>query len=391
MIPLSKLYPHLDVSRSFSLEMNTTPEINKFFIGQRVNRIRWSKDIFGFAASGSWYDKGASKVCIWEWDLSRLKSKAAVNEDEDEDEATSSFTKEPILVAEKPHIFGDVTQLKWISSGRNHSEAFVVTSSTGSTSLYDMEVPEGTFDGKDLDSKDTVNSIQMKQRSIWKFHSGTATDFDYQPASQEVVSVGEDCKINAFKISDVHLSTEIKNADDAGVNAVRYLNPNVVCIATVTGQVKVWDLRGPTKRPDLSMRQLDQNGICLFCLDIHPDQPYYIATGGSDGHLSIWDLRIKLPINKSHGHSSDVWQVSFHPTIPSHLFTCSQDGTLADWNCSGSRDPRNPSFTPSETFQVAPLVQTSSSISSFDFDPRQKAIICSADNESLLLRTELVC
>lgn len=53
--------------------------------------------------------------------------------------------------------------------------------------------------------------------------------------------------------------------------------------------------------------------VPLHCIARHPTQPHIVATGGQDGALSLWDLRLeRYPVTLLSAHSAD----SMYPVVP---------------------------------------------------------------------------
>ena len=140
-------------------------------------------------------------------------------------------------------------------------------------------------------------------------------------------------------------------ADSFSITSVIYLRPMELLTANSSGQLKLWDLRllgSSTKQQSQHSNSssspskiLSINGerVGVQSLAQHPTQPHLVAAGGDDGLLTIWDLRMeKTPATLLQGHDSPIWDVSFHPSHPDHLFTCSDDGKVLHWDASTGGD-----------------------------------------------------
>ncbi|CAH1229096.1 NUP43 [Branchiostoma lanceolatum] len=149
----------------------------------------------------------------------------------------------------------------------------------------------------------------------------------------DIVTVGEDGRINVVRVDHRAPIRTIDNADSCTLNAVSLKAFEVITVNS-TGQLKVFDLRRPSSEPT-RIFLLSGDRIPLHCLDKHPGQPHIVATGGQDGSLYMWDLRQERhPVSAMDAHAWDMWEVLFHPTHPDHLFSCSQDGSLWHWDVS---------------------------------------------------------
>uniref|UniRef100_A0ABM0LZ64 Nucleoporin Nup43-like n=1 Tax=Saccoglossus kowalevskii TaxID=10224 RepID=A0ABM0LZ64_SACKO len=127
------------------------------------------------------------------------------------------------------------------------------------------------------------------------------------------------------------------NADSCTIHAVSYLKQYEVITVSSTGQLKIWDLRQSSSEPSRTF-VLTGERVPLHCIDKHPNQPHIVATGGQDGVLTIWDMRQDTyPVTLLDAHSSDMWEVKFHPSNPDNLFTCSEDGSVWHWDNTSSQ------------------------------------------------------
>ncbi|XP_006007599.1 nucleoporin Nup43 isoform X2 [Latimeria chalumnae] len=161
--------------------------------------------------------------------------------------------------------------------------------------------------------------------------------------SPEIVTVGEDGRINLFRADHKEIVRTIDNADSSTLHAVTFLRTTEILTVNSIGQVKIWDFRQQGNEPS-HIFSLTGDRVPLYCVDRHPNQQHIIATGGQDGTLSIWDVRHgSMPVSLLEAHDSEMWEVHFHPSNPDHLFTCSEDGSLWHWDASANAVEK-PSF-----------------------------------------------
>ncbi len=71
------------------------------------------------------------------------------------------------------------------------------------------------------------------------------------------------------------------------------------------------------------------------CVDVHASEPL-AATGGADGHVSLYDCATGTAKATLKGHTKKVYEVSLHPTKPIVL-SCSADKTARCWNTDGEQ------------------------------------------------------
>ncbi|XP_070568783.1 nucleoporin Nup43-like isoform X2 [Ptychodera flava] len=286
------------------------------FVSQKISKIRWrpraqqglqASDVF---ASGSWDDE-ENKIAIWKCSESLLQV-------DSKEQAVEQL--EPELLCETRHI-GDVTDLKYIDS-----ERLIGTSSTGTVTVYRYHENAKTL------------SVHNNWESVHHHPSGKSCPCTCVAVNTpDVVSVGEDGRIQVLRLDQRHPVRTIDNADSCTIHAVCYLKQYEVITVNSTGQLKIWDLRQPTSQPSRSFI-LSGERIPLHCIDKHPNQPHIVATGGEDGVLTIWDMRQEsFPVTLLDAHSTNMWELKFHPTNPDHLFTCSEDGSVWHWDNTSSQ------------------------------------------------------
>jgi len=239
-----------------------------------------------------------------------------VEEPSEDSAAAFNVTNEPKLLCETNYT-GDVTDIECIDSGK-----ILVSSSTGSVSLFHYSPKH--------------QSIRPEHEWNTLHHIGdrscSCTCLSTNASSAEIVSAGEDGKINVLKLDHRHPVRTIDSADSTTINSIKFTKLHEVAAVTFGGQLKVWDLRQPIDKPGRTML-LSGDHVSLLCVDKHPTQPHLLAAGGQDGVLSIWDMRQELyPVTLLEAHAAEIWEVRFHPLSPDNLFTCSEDGSLWHWD-----------------------------------------------------------
>ncbi|XP_014677425.1 PREDICTED: nucleoporin Nup43-like isoform X2 [Priapulus caudatus] len=211
---------------------------------------------------------------------------------------------------------GDVTDLLYLKN-----DLILAASSTGNVTLYKHHQRSETL------------SVQISYERLHRCPRRRSPCTGLAHRDGEVVTVGEDGRINLLDIGQQAVVRCLDEADSCAINAVAYTRQNEIAATNSTGQLRTWDLRQPG---DGATRNLHMTGerLPLNCIDRHPTQPHVIATGGQHGMLYVWDLRQERSPTLLSAHSSDIWEVKFHPTHPDNLFTCSEDGSTWHWDAS---------------------------------------------------------
>ncbi|XP_050304526.1 nucleoporin Nup43 [Anthonomus grandis grandis] len=273
------------------------------FISEKISKIRWKPETLGeshFFITGS-VDNDTNKIRLWD---------AYENIEEDD---VYSFN-----VAEYPYC-GDVTELKFLNS-----EYFASSSSSGSVHLFSVAVSD-------------VGESYIKHHRTWKdIHyfknsepsPSTALTFH----ENDIVTVGEDGRINVLNAQSENIVRTIDNADSCSIQCVIFIRHNEVLTSNLRGQMKVWDLRSNSNKA-ASTFMLSGDQVTPTCLTFYPTQRHIIIAGDELGALTSWDLRVNTyPVNVLNAHEGSISEISFHPDDPDHLFTCSSAGELWHWS-----------------------------------------------------------
>jgi WD40 repeat protein len=283
-------------------------------------------------------------------------------------EGEESSALDPVVVSSKV-VAGDVTDLRWATL--QHQDLLVCSSSTGEVSFFKSE------------------GSALEECGRWGVFGSGVSCFDLELERQQMAVGGENGELSLFSVNlagPPKATRQHAYETELSVSAVRFLSSFVV--AAAHGKVRFWDTRaGQSPFSSLSTQANSE----IHSLSPHPVQSQFIvATGASDGSVAIWDTRnTKGPIMDSRSHSSDVWKVEFHRTIPSCLLSCGEDGAILLWDMGIEQQLSHGVFTPSHA-NVSSLHSTTSGVNCFDVSTSQNSLIATADNQAIILRTGLV-
>ncbi|XP_041043593.1 nucleoporin Nup43 [Carcharodon carcharias] len=288
------------------------------YVSQKISRVRWrpasgsSLQLPECFATGSW-DAEQNKVCLWK------------TVDMEGTETDQLFMEDTKPLCEINHN-GDVMDLQFLDQ-----ERIVTASSTGSVIVFRHHV-----------NNQALSVLQHWDHAHYHSHD-SAPCTSLVCNGPEIITVGEDGRINHFQADQKEPVRTIDNADSSSLNAVTFLRTTEILTVNSIGQLKIWDFRQPGNKPR-QIYSLTGDRVPLHCVDRHPNQQHIVATGGQDGTFCIWDVRQgSIPISLLDAHSAEMWEVHFHPSNPDHVFTCSEDGSLWHWNASVMA-PDLPSF-----------------------------------------------
>lgn len=289
------------------------------FVSKKISKVRWrptSKHVVQkptIFASGSW-DDNENELCLW-----HIEEVAAYDETEE-----MRIEDEPELLGKVAHK-GDVTDLLFLEQ-----DIIISASSTGEVSVYKF------------DQKQQTVTLHHNFGKVHQFSAGSVRNCPCTAVAsrgdERIVSVGEDGCLNILALETARTRYDtahrIEAADSCALNAACFLTHSEVAAVNAIGQFKIWDIRQPSVEPVRVFVPAGER-VPLHCIDVHPTQPHIVAVGGQDGALSLWDMRQdRYPVTLVTAHSADMWEVHFHRTHPTHLFTCSNDGSLWHWDSS---------------------------------------------------------
>ncbi|XP_069463823.1 nucleoporin Nup43 [Ambystoma mexicanum] len=296
---------------------------NVKFVSQKISKTRWrpvppaslqQPQVF---ASGSW-DNEENKVSIWS-----TGEYESVGPD-------GQYEGDHQLLCDIAH-HGDVLDMQFLDH-----ERIVTGSSTGGVTMF-----------RHHQNNQTLSVNQKWDRAHHYLGpdnpSGSAPCTGVACNNPEIVTVGEDGRINLFRADNKEALRTVDNADSSTLHAVTFLRTTEILTVNSIGQLKLWDFRKQGTEPS-QIFSLSGERVPLHCIDRHPNQQHLVTTGGQDGMLSIWDLRQGgMPLSLLKAHDAEMWEVHFHPSNPNHLFTCSEDGSLWHWDASSDTSEK-PSF-----------------------------------------------
>ncbi|XP_011495665.1 PREDICTED: nucleoporin Nup43 [Ceratosolen solmsi marchali] len=278
-----------------------TENVQGTFVSEKISKIRWRHEQFSDAkhfVTGSW-DDAVNKISYWTFQKN------------DEDELY------PVNISAYP-VIGDVTEMKFISY-----DHFVASSSLGTVKV--LKLQDNPYpDIKEESTWDLIHRFNQKEPA-----SCTALS----TFEQDIVTVGEDGRINLLTAQQNNPVRTIDEADSCSLHCVDFLRHSEILTGNIRGHMKVWDLRSEQDTPATTIMLSEQSKTEATSIAHHPTQKHIVVAGGGDGSLTVWDLRYNTyPISQLSAHCKSVSEILFHNDQPENLFTCSISGELWHWN-----------------------------------------------------------
>ncbi|KAI8853716.1 WD40-repeat-containing domain protein, partial [Chytridium lagenaria] len=121
---------------------------------------------------------------------------------------------------------------------------------------------------------------------------------------------------------------------EAWIAAFDAYDDNVILSGGDDGRLRRWDLR---MNPPFSNLNSSRHSAGVCSIESHPTNENIVGTGSYDEHLFVWDKRnMRSPLLEYH-IGGGVWRFRWHPTNPSRILTASmQNGFhVVDINLEG--------------------------------------------------------
>ncbi|XP_050214782.1 nuclear pore complex protein NUP43 [Mercurialis annua] len=233
------------------------------------------------------------------------------------------------------------------------------------------------------------------------FHVGPIRGVDVMEGGSEVVSVGEDGRVNLVRVLDGGKmgNGNFKSVYDGNglvsYSAVKWASSTEFVTGGVGFGIQWWDLRRPNSAVAHFKGIWDQgrttSGI-IHSIDIHPSRKHTCLAGGSSGTVFAWDIRwpqqsivlsgIGTNDTTQSLSESDVWEVKYDCYTKSSssnisssrilpAMICSEDGILA---------------VIEQGEEPIELLAEPCAINSFDIDRQNPSdVICSLEWESIAI------
>jgi WD40 repeat protein len=126
------------------------------------------------------------------------------------------------------------------------------------------------------------------------------------------------------------------------ITATRFLPTGEIIAGDKTGAVRIWDSKAFISSPELKLPSVSGSiGVGVTSLEVSHASAAYLATGYTDGSLGIWDAATYRLLRKQHCHAGLLNAVSYSPKNPRLVATGGSDGkvTLIDTGSKSSAGP----------------------------------------------------
>jgi WD40 repeat protein len=180
-------------------------------------------------------------------------------------------------------------------------------------------------------------SIQGVTLYIFRGHSEGVHTVAWSPNGLRIASAGEDCSVQVWNSLSGDNAFTYHNHASAVTGVAWSLDGQRIASASEDQTVQVWDAAtGPQWFRALALRA----GFKYIVYDSHMGaiqtvawsrDGRYIASGGSDNRVNVWDAITRDTITIYHGHSDEVEAAAWLPSSQ-HVVSASIDHTVHIWN-----------------------------------------------------------
>lgn len=297
------------------------------YVGKKIRRVRWRPldgSAVGQFAGGSWDDQ-QNTVSLWQVpDQSQGTGGDSFNSTRFG--SMMDILNEPILLAEVPlsspqepkyALGGDVAAMEFMDPFK-----MVVGTSKG-------EVRVCSVDGH-------WEQCQLRWSALCT-QANNVPCTSLAVSGRRCVAADEAGTLRLFDVDAGDMDVFNTAGQSASFTDVTFQS-NDVFIA-VGAQMQVFDRR-VSRKCILELEDRGSDGVVLQSVAIHNTVRHLLATGGSDGLVSMWDLRNNgSPVGPyMNVHDGDIWEIKFHPTQPYQIITCSEDGSVTVGDFAGGSE-----------------------------------------------------
>ncbi|EPQ10284.1 GATOR complex protein WDR24 [Myotis lucifugus] len=184
-----------------------------------------------------------------------------------------------------------------------------------------------------------------KQDQLFTEHKRTVNKVCFHPSEAHVLLSGS--QDGFMKCFDLRRKDSVStfSGQSESVRDVQFSIRDYFTFASTfeNGNVQLWDIR----RPDRCERMFTAHNGPVFCCDWHPEDRGWLATGGRDKMVKVWDMTTQRAKEVHCVQTiASVARVKWRPECRHHLATCSMmvDHNIYVW------DVRRP-FVPAAMFE----------------------------------------
>ncbi|XP_013172345.1 PREDICTED: glutamate-rich WD repeat-containing protein 1 [Papilio xuthus] len=267
------------------------------------------------------------------------------SDDEDDEDEEEDEEKKPNMTFAFIKHEGCVTRIR--TTNFRNSVLAASWSELGVVNVWNITQQLQAVDDPILLERYNLTNVTTPVRPLYSFngHQQEGFGIDWCPTELGVLATG-DCRrdIHIWKPNEGGTWNVDQRPLVGHTNSVEDIQwspneRNVLASCSVDKSIRIWDTRaGPQKACMLTAENAHQSDVNVISWN---NKEPFIASGGDDGFLHIWDLRnftSNSPVGTFKHHTAPVTSVEWHWTEPSVLASAGEDNQVALWDLAVERD-----------------------------------------------------
>ncbi|QPG77212.1 hypothetical protein FOA43_004619 [Brettanomyces nanus] len=268
------------------------------------------------------------------------------NEDDDDDDEDDVNNRGPILESEIIPLKSTTNRIRVNPFAQQTGQYLTATANeSGEVCIFDIASQFKAFDTPGY----VIPKQAKRPLQIIKSHGNVeGYGLDWSPVIDTGALLSGDVSGRIYLTSNASGSKWVTDktpfqANESSIEDIQWSRSEKTVFATggVDGHVSIWDTRSQKHTPALSIEASTTDvNVISWCDRID----YLLASGHDDGNWGVWDLRnfkpnmLPSPVVSYNFHKSPITSISFNPLDESIVAVASEDNTVTLWDLAVEAD-----------------------------------------------------